>query len=134
VPDRLALAVLVALTLAPAAWRRVSARPASAAACAPEGRGPPPSHWLGCAADPGPSRALADEERLLLGVPIDPNRASAGALAFVPGLGSGVAAAIVADRAERGPFASVDDIDRVRGIGPRRLARARPHLEVPPPP
>jgi competence protein ComEA len=126
-------AVLIALAV-PAAWRGLAARPvALRPGCVPEGRGRLPRHWLGCAADQGPRRDLADEERLLLGLPLDPNRASARALAFVPGLTGRLARAVVEDRAARGPYRDVDGLDRVEGIGPRRLAQARSSLEVAPP-
>jgi competence protein ComEA len=127
------LLVLLALAV-PAAWKALAARPGAArASCPVEGRGEPPRHWLGCAADPGPARGLVDEERLLLRLPLDPNRAGARALAFVPGLTPRLARAVVEDRAAHGPFADVDALDRVEGIGPRRLALARAALEVRPP-
>ncbi|BDG06663.1 ComEA family DNA-binding protein [Anaeromyxobacter oryzae] len=133
-PRRLALPLLLAASLLPAALRARLERPAARSACAPAGLGEPPRHWLGCATDPGPRRALAADERLVLGLPIDPNTASARELAFVPGLGRRLADDIVADRAREGPYRSVDDLDRVRGIGPRRLARARAALAVAPDP
>lgn len=91
-----------------------------------------PRHWLGCAADAGPRRDLSGGERLLLRLPLDPNRATAEELGQLPGLSPRLGAAIVADRIERGPFARVEEVERVRGIGPRRLERARPHLAVEP--
>lgn len=84
--------------------------------------------WLGCAADPGPRRALAGDELLLLGLPLDVNRASARELAFVPGIGAGLAAAVVADRERAGSFLSPEELLRIHGIGPKKLARARPFL------
>lgn len=65
-----------------------------------------------------------------MGRPVDPNQASAEDLAAVPGITPVLAREIVADRAERGAFDAVDDLLRVRGIGPARLARAREHLAV----
>jgi competence protein ComEA len=132
-PRRVALALLLALVLAAPALRRSAEIPPPPRACAPEGRGVAPRHHLGCAADPGPARALADDERLLLGLPLDPNAASARGLAFVPGLSRRLAVEIVRDRSENGPFSGVDDLIRVRGIGPKRLAQARPHLVDGPP-
>jgi competence protein ComEA len=130
VPVRIAIAlVLVAVVAAPGV-RRWLERPAPPRACAREGRGMPPRHWLGCAADPGTPRDLADDERLVLGRPLDPNRAGARELAFVPGLSRRVAEEIVADREANGPFRDLEDLVRVRGIGPKRLARAAPYLEV----
>jgi len=49
------------------------------------------------------------------------NSATAEELRQLPGIGPALAAAIVEAR----PFASVDDLLRVRGIGPRRLAGLR---------
>lgn len=44
------------------------------------------------------------------------------------GVGDVLARRIVADREENGPFTSIDDLDRVKGIGPATLERLRPHL------
>jgi competence protein ComEA len=134
VPRRLALGFFLVAVLAGPRLRRSVELPPPARPCAPVGRGEPPRGWLGCAADPGPSRALADDERLLLGLPLDANRAEERVLAYVPGLSRRLAAELVADRAVHGPFATVDDVLRVRGIGPKRLARAASHLAVGPPP
>jgi len=130
VPVRIALALLVAASLVPAVLRARAPRGEAERSCEPEGRGAPPRGWLGCAADPGPRRPLTDTERLLLGRPLDPNRAGAEALAFVPGIGPRLAGAVVDDREARGPFTGVEDLVRVKGIGPKRLERARPWLEV----
>ncbi len=123
---------LVALTLAPSLWRRLGGFPYRERSCQPEGRGTPPRHWIGCRGDPGLRRDLSGRERVLLGLPVDPNRASAEDLAAVPGLSPGLAAEIVADRDRRGPFERVEALERVRGIGPARLARARSFLAVAP--
>jgi competence protein ComEA len=129
---RLLLPVLVLCSLLPAGARILASRPEAPRDCVPEGRGDAPRHWLGCAGDPGPRRDLSGGERILLGRPLDPNAASADELGQLPGLTPRLGAAIVADRAERGRFGSVDEVERVRGIGPRRLERARPHLAVEP--
>lgn len=60
------------------------------------------------------------------GEPIDVNAADTRRLEELPGVGPATAAAIVADREASGPFASVDDLERVRGIGPATLERLRP--------
>ncbi len=129
---RAALVVLVLATLAAVPLRIAIETPPAARVCVAEGRGTAPRHWLGCAADPGPPRPLAGDERLVLGLPLDLNRASARELAFVPGLSVRLAQAVVEDRARFGPFATVDDLVRVRGIGPKRLAKARSTLTATP--
>ncbi len=53
--------------------------------------------------------------------PIDLNSADAALLDTLPGVGPSTAAKIVADREANGPFASVEDLGRVAGIGPKKL-------------
>jgi len=64
---------------------------------------------------------------------IDLDRATARDLERLPGIGPALAARIVADRAEQGPFRSPEALLRVRGIGPRTLRRIRPYLAPPAP-
>lgn len=130
--SRLVRLVVALLALGPALGRVAilaadSGRPIP---CQPEGRGQAPRGWIGCEGDRGPPRELDGAERLSLGLPIDLNRATPGELRLVPGLSAKLAEAVVADRARRGPFTDVDDLERVRGIGPARLKRAGPHLYV----
>jgi competence ComEA-like helix-hairpin-helix protein len=53
---------------------------------------------------------------------VDLAQAGADEIALLPEIGPRLAATIVADRDENGPFESVDDLLRVRGIGPAKLA------------
>jgi competence protein ComEA len=130
VRQRLALTLLLAACLAPTGVRWARAGPRPARECEPEGRGRPPGHWIGCRGDAGQPRPLTGPELVLLGRAVDLNRASAEDLSAVPGLSPALAREVVADRSERGPFGAVDDLLRVRGVGPVRLSRARPWLEV----
>jgi competence protein ComEA len=61
---------------------------------------------------------------------LDLNTATAEALEALPGVGPAKARAIVADREKNGPFASVDELDRVRGFGVKAIERLKPHLAV----
>lgn len=51
------------------------------------------------------------------------NRASAAELEALPGIGPVLAARIVDDRRERGPYGTVADVARVEGVGPALVAR-----------
>jgi competence protein ComEA len=62
--------------------------------------------------------------------PVDLNTASPEQLDALPGVGPATAAAIVRDRDEHGPFRSIDDLARVRGIGPAKLEQLRDLVAV----
>lgn len=62
---------------------------------------------------------------------VDLNRADTMALQALPGVGPALARRIVAARREAS-FRAVDDLDRVKGIGPATLERLRPHVTVRP--
>ena len=57
---------------------------------------------------------------------VDINIADAASLESLPGIGPSLAAAIVEHRRRHGPFASVDDLIDVSGIGPVKLEQIRP--------
>lgn len=61
------------------------------------------------------------------GLRIDLNTASAEQLQLLPGIGPARAAAIIESRRQQGPFASIDDLARVRGIGPATIEGLRPY-------
>lgn len=52
----------------------------------------------------------------------DINTADDRALARLPGIGPELARRIIAERQSGGPFASLTDLQRVKGIGPRKAA------------
>jgi len=58
------------------------------------------------------------------------NSATVEELCTLPGIGPVTAERIVAYRAERGRFASVDELEQVKGIGPKKLAKLRPLVTV----
>jgi competence ComEA-like helix-hairpin-helix protein len=61
---------------------------------------------------------------------IDLNTADVATLKELPGVGPHLAARIVEYRDQHGPFASVDDLRNVSGIGPVSIQRLRPLLYV----
>ena len=61
------------------------------------------------------------------GIRIDVNSAAEAQLDLLPGIGPRLAARIVQQRSSEGPFASVDDLARVSGVGPRLIERLRPY-------
>jgi competence protein ComEA len=63
-------------------------------------------------------------------VPLDLNRATAAELDALPGIGPTIAAAIVEHRDRHGPFASVEALLDVPGIGDAKLAQLRDLVTV----
>lgn len=59
---------------------------------------------------------------------LDVNRATWVEWMQLDRIGETLARRIVEDREQHGPFASVDDVQRVNGIGPKSLESLRPHL------
>jgi competence protein ComEA len=62
--------------------------------------------------------------------PVSLNRATAAELDRVPGVGPTTAARILAARAARGRFRSLEELLDVDGIGPKTLEKMRPHLRI----
>lgn len=84
-----------------------------------------------CAAEaPAPGAAgwgrMRGDDLEALAVPVDVNHADAAELESLPGIGPELARRIVEGR----PYASVDELRRVSGIGPARLTAVRPRARV----
>ena len=60
---------------------------------------------------------------------IDVNRASWVEWAQLDGIGEKLARRVVQEREQRGPFRSIDDVCRVRGLGPKLIEKLRPFLK-----
>ncbi len=61
---------------------------------------------------------------------VDINRATWVEWAQLDGIGETLAHRIVEDRERRGPFRSIEDVSRVKGIGPKKMDQVRPWLEI----
>lgn len=59
---------------------------------------------------------------------VDINRADWPELIQLPGVGQVLAERWIAERERGGDFRNHEDLDRVRGMGPRTLERIRPYL------
>lgn len=75
------------------------------------------------AARPAPAQA----QRL---GPLNLNTATPAQLETLPGVGPGLAAAIVKARARKGRFHTLEDLREIAGIGKKRFERLRPHVAV----
>lgn len=61
--------------------------------------------------------------------PINVNTATADELMRLPGIGPVTAQNIIASRSVA-PFQTVNDLDKVKGIGPKTLEKLRPYVVV----
>lgn len=105
--DQVTLAVLLAVTLSILGWRY---------------------HQL---ASPRLGGLVVEKASDGIGYRIDLNSATWVELSQLEGIGPVLAKRTVADRDQNGPFESVEDLQRVSGIGPRTLERNRRWLKVP---
>ena len=58
---------------------------------------------------------------------IDLNTADKRELTLMPGIGSLTAARILDDRSAHGPFRSIEDLQRVPGVGPKTVREIKPY-------
>jgi competence protein ComEA len=73
----------------------------------------------------GGTTPATDETGAATGAAVNINTATAEQLDALPGVGPATAAAIISDREAHGPFRSVNDLGRVRGIGDAKLEQLR---------
>ncbi len=131
-----ALLLLLTPLLACLAWRVLPPGPPPAPAPCANPRvvlGGPHPRLVCDAAELAPgisSSSPGGELRLTLGLPLDLNQATAQELRALPRVGPVLSQRIVDCRRRDGPFGSVAQLVRVRGIGARTMRRLAPHLRV----
>jgi len=89
-------------------------------------------HWLQLSRR---GQRAVEVERLPAGqyqYTVDVNSATWVEWAQFDGIGETLARRIVADRQSKGPFEGIDDLRRVKGIGPKKLEQIRPYLTLEP--
>ena len=73
-------------------------------------------------------RWMAARQRLALGMELHPDRMTLSDWPALPGIGPKLALAIEKDRQENGDFGSLEGLERVRGIGPKRIEAWRQYF------
>jgi len=68
-------------------------------------------------------------EKMLLGIPLDPNLLTADEWEYLPRIGPSLAKRIVADRQYNGDFLAVRDLKRVPGIGAATVKQLEGYFE-----
>ncbi len=62
--------------------------------------------------------------------PVNINEANIGKLSALPGIGPKLAERIVDYRDKNGPFNSIEDIQKVKGIGKKMFAKIKPFIDI----
>ncbi len=76
---------------------------------------------------------LAGAQLLVLGLPLDLNRATAQDLDAIPGIGPALAQRIVDYRQAHGPFRKIEELEeKVLGFGPQKMKDIKPYLIINP--
>ena len=75
---------------------------------------------------------MAASTLLVLGIAVDLNRVSAADLALIPGVSRSLGERIVAERARRGGYRRLEELEELKGVGPATMERLSRHLVVRP--
>lgn len=125
-PERRAILILLALAVAGQGIRYLATRPDSA---------PGDIQLLGSSSSRTPGAqaeaAQAAHRPMEAGERIDANTATAQELARLPRVGMALARRMVADRDSNGPYSTLEELDRVSGVGPGLLRVIGPYLSFP---
>ena len=84
--------------------------------------------WLFVFDDPAVQNAPHRNPLAIEPYRIDLNTATKPEWMLLPGIGLKTAQRILADRDQNGPFESLDDLQRVAGIGPKTVAEIKPYI------
>lgn len=94
----------------------------------------PPVAVLGAARADSPSAAGESKKdatgAVSIGKLVNLNTATEAELELLPGVGPSLAKRIVEHRVAKGPFKRVEDLDAVKGLGPRAVERVRKLVTV----
>ncbi len=77
-----------------------------------------------------PAAAAAKKAPAVVGTKVNINTADEAALKSLKGIGEKKAKAIIEYRQKNGPFKSVDDLGKVKGIGDKRLGKLKDQVTV----
>lgn len=91
---------------------------------------PPDAPGKAVSPDSSPSGAGPGASAPIPSKKINLNSATGAELELLPGVGPALAGRIIEHRRANGPFRSVTDLDKVRGIGPRMLEKLAPLVRV----
>jgi competence protein ComEA len=98
------------------------------AACGLFALGSVGAYWLAHGGARGKLLEIDRAPRQVAAFQLDVNQAGWPEFSVLPGIGEALARRIVESRDTQGPYADLEDLRRVRGIGPKTLEQIRPYL------
>jgi competence protein ComEA len=75
---------------------------------------------------------LEGKKKILLGIPINVNNATADDLSSLPGIGPHIANEVILFRKTRGIFSKIEELKAVKGIGEKRFKKIEKYLTITP--
>ena len=87
-------------------------------------------HWIWHLAFGASLIRIDEAPRLDVRFQVQVNEADWPELTLLPKIGETLARRIVEHREQFGPFESVEDLEKVNGIGPKTIRRIRPYVRV----
>ena len=119
---QISLSVVALIALAGALWLVVAPQPSPGVEIIPPTEAP--------SAAPAAASGEPEPDGNASPLSVNLNSASAAELEELPGVGEVLAARIIAWREENGPFARIDQVMAVSGIGTATYERIRPYARV----
>ncbi len=86
------------------------------------------AYWITQGGHRGGLIEIDRAEPLIIDFKLDINAAGEAELSLLPGIGPIMARKIIDSREADGPFFALDDLQRIKGIGPKTVDRIRPYL------
>lgn len=89
-----------------------------------------PSSLTSSTSEVPPASPPSRKKSIDLNLRVNINTADQSQLELLPGIGPALAQRIIDDRTKRGVYQRIEDLDRVKGIGPKLLAKLRPNITL----
>jgi competence protein ComEA len=70
-------------------------------------------------------KSMSTSEKMILGIPLDPNKMTVDDWVKLPGIGYATAERIVEDRQNNGDIFCLEELERVRGIGKAKIRQVK---------
>jgi competence protein ComEA len=74
--------------------------------------------------------SMEARKKIILGIPLNINTATAEEFSAIPGIGLGIGNKIVEFRNNQGKFFNLEDLKKINGIGNKRLRKIKKYLTV----